>query len=445
MGTPSPRPGRVWGRDPVKATVTLEVTEGAQRGRRFVFHERSACIVGRAADCSPRVPDDSDHRTISRHHCLLDINPPDIRVRDFGSRNGTYVNGVKIGQREAGQAPEDADHRHFPEHDLRTGDEIAFGPTVLRVHIDAPGPGTPGPVLESSDPGEVVRRLIDKAAVGEPALAALADYRLERELGRGGMGAVFLARHKVTGTPIAVKAMLPKVAAGDRARERFLREAEVSRRLRHPHIASLYDLGSDGRTFFFTLEYCSGGSVHEFVTGLGRPLTVQEALPIAFQVLDGLGHAHRHGVVHRDLTPHNILLHPGPPGEAPVAKVSDFGLAKSFDQAGLSGLTRTGSAMGKPYFMSRQQVVNFKYSKPDVDVWALAACLYWMLTGAYPRDFPPGKDLWQVVLQDAPIPVRERTPAVPERLAETLDQALRDRPAIGFTTASDLRHALERT
>lgn len=429
----------------MKASVTLEVTQGALRDRRFVFDERSTCIVGRAVDCSPRVPDDSDHRTISRHHCLLDINPPDIRVRDFGSLNGTYVNGVKIGQREAGQAPEEADHRNFPEYDLRTGDEIALGGTVLRVHIDAPEPETPGPALVPSDPGEVVRRLVGQAAAGEPALAALADYRLERELGRGGMGAVFLARHRVTGTPIAIKAMLPKVAAGDRARERFLREAEVGRELRHPHIASLYDIGSDGRTFFFTLEYCSGGSVHELVAGRGRPLTVQEALPIAFQVLDGLGHAHRHGVVHRDLTPHNILLNPGPTGQAPVAKVGDFGLAKSFDQAGLSGLTRTGSAMGKPYFMPRQQVVNFKYSKPEVDVWALAACLYWMLTGAYPRDFPPDKDPWQVLLQDAPVPVRARNPAVPRRLAETLDQALRDRPDIGFTTASDLGHALERT
>ncbi|GAA2096631.1 protein kinase domain-containing protein [Actinomadura alba] len=429
----------------MKATVTLEVTEGALRGRRFVLGERSTCIVGRAADCSPRVPDDSDHRTISRHHCLLDINPPDIRVRDFGSLNGTYVNGVKIGQREAGQAPGEADHSLFPEYDLRSGDEIALGPTVLRVHIDAPESEPPGPALTPSDPGEVVRHLVDRAAGGEPALAALADYRLERELGRGGMGAVFLARHKVTGIPIAVKAMLPKVAADDRARERFLREAEVSHKLRHPHIASLYDLGSDGRTFFFTLEYCAGGSVHDLVTGRGGVLTVQEALPIAFQVLDGLGHAHRQGVVHRDLTPHNVLLQPGPLGEGPVAKVSDFGLAKSFDQAGLSGLTRTGSAMGKPYFMPRQQVINFKYSKPEVDVWALAACLYWMLTGAFPRDFPPAKDPWQVVLQDAPVPVRERNPAVPVRLAETLDQALRDRPAIGFTTAADLRHALEQT
>jgi serine/threonine-protein kinase len=114
-------------------------------------------------------------------------------------------------------------------------------------------------------------------------------------------------------------------------------------------------------------------------------------------------------------------------------------------QAGLSGLTRTGSAMGKPYFMPRQQVVNFKYSKPEVDVWALATCLYWLLTGAYPRDFPPAKDPWKVVLQDAPVPARARNPAVPGRLAETLDQALRERPAIGFTTAADLRHALERT
>ncbi|MBC6458883.1 protein kinase [Actinomadura sp. HBU206391] len=429
----------------MKAAVTLEVTEGALRGRRFVFDERSTCIVGRASDCSPRVPDDGDHRTISRHHCLLDINPPDIRVRDFGSLNGTYVNGVKIGQREAGQAPGEADHSKFPEHDLRGGDEIALGPTVLRVHIDAPEPEAPGPAHAPSDPGEVMRRLVDRAAAGEPALATLADYRLERELGRGGTGAVFLARHRVTGTPIAVKSMLPKVAGDDRARGRFLREAEVGRKLRHPHIASLYDVGSDGRTFFFTLEYCAGGSVHDLVTGRGRILTVQEALPIAFQVLDGLGHAHRQGVVHRDLTPHNVLLHPGPPGEAPVAKVSDFGLAKSFDQAGLSGLTRTGSAMGKPYFMPRQQVINFKYSKPEVDVWALAACLYWMVTGAFPRDFPPDKDPWQAVLQDAPVPARERNPAVPRRLAEILDQALRDRPAIGFTTAADLRHALERT
>ena len=83
------------------ASVSLKVSNGSLVGQAFIFDERTTCIVGRAGDCSPQLPDDEQHRTISRHHCLFDINPPGIRVRDFGSKNGTYVNGVKIGQREA--------------------------------------------------------------------------------------------------------------------------------------------------------------------------------------------------------------------------------------------------------------------------------------------------------------------------------------------------------
>src|ERR1700704_2250284 len=90
------------------AKVTLTVTKGKLKGEEFVFDDRTTCIIGRANDCSPCVPDDQDHKTISRHHCLLDINPPDIRVRDFGSLNGTYVNGHKIGQRTRQQTPAEA-------------------------------------------------------------------------------------------------------------------------------------------------------------------------------------------------------------------------------------------------------------------------------------------------------------------------------------------------
>src|SRR5712691_7113677 len=104
--------------------VTLKVTKGKLRGQEFVIDERTTCIVGRAEDCSPRVPNDADHETISRHHCLLDINPPDIRVRDFGSLNGTFVNGKKIGQREAHMTPEEGAQMAFPEYDLHDGDEI---------------------------------------------------------------------------------------------------------------------------------------------------------------------------------------------------------------------------------------------------------------------------------------------------------------------------------
>src|SRR4051812_6484244 len=109
------------------STVSLRITKGKLRDAAFVFAERTTCIVGRADDCDPRLPNDQHHRAISRHHCLLDINPPDVRVRDFGSRNGTYVNGETIGRREENETPEEGARRAFPEYDLKDGDEITLG------------------------------------------------------------------------------------------------------------------------------------------------------------------------------------------------------------------------------------------------------------------------------------------------------------------------------
>ncbi|MEV0400433.1 protein kinase [Actinoallomurus sp. NPDC050550] len=157
--------------------------------------------------------------------------------------------------------------------------------------------------------------------------------------------------------------------------------------------------------------------------------------------MDGLAHAHDQGVVHRDLSPSNILLGEGHDGTT-VAKVGDFGLAKAFDQAGLSGLTRTGSTAGKPWYMPRQQVINFRNASPAVDVWALAACLYHALCGRHPRDFPRGKDPWQTVLQTPATPIRRRDPNIPPALAELIDHALQERPVIGFQTAHEFRAAL---
>ena len=186
-------------------------------------------------------------------------------------------------------------------------------------------------------------------------------------------------------------------------------------------------------------------------------LSVEESILILFDVLAGLEYAHHaripnlklkdgkyvegHGFVHRDLSPHNILL--SEIRGVSVAKVSDYGLGKAFDTAGLSGHTRTGATVGKPWFMPRQQVVNFKYSKPEVDVWAAAACLYHMLTGATPRNFSGKKDVWQTVLETAPVPIRQRDPSIPKRLAEMIDSALVDDPAITFKTAAELKKALQ--
>jgi hypothetical protein len=446
------------------ATVTLRLIKGRLDRTEYVFDERTTCILGRADGCAPRLPSDEYHRTVSRHHCLLDINPPDARIRDFGSLNGTFVNGEKIGQREADQTPEEGAALPFPEHDLTDGDEIRLGETVFRVDIRLPSRqptlslarcaacdreadsqlgGRSGDHLCAAcqaQPDAMAKLLVNLAHGGHRELAPIAGYALLRELGRGGMGAVYLARHEDTGQEVALKLMLPKVAASPAARARFSREVELTAALRHPNIAALYDAGFANGGFYFTTEYCASGSLDQLLARSGGRLEVPEAVRLACQALNGLAHAHGQSVVHRDLTPHNILL-----GEADgslVAKVGDFGLAKAFDQAGLSGLTRTGATAGKPWYIPRQQVINFRDVTPAVDVWALAACLYHALTGAYPRDFPRGKDPWQVILQAEPVPIRRREPAIPAPLAEVIDEALRENRTSAFPTADALRQAV---
>jgi serine/threonine protein kinase len=291
------------------------------------------------------------------------------------------------------------------------------------------------------DPKRVLDHLLEEARDGHQELATIEDYTLLRELGRGGMGAVFLARHRRTGEQVAIKLMMPKSGVDTRAAARFLREVDLARRLRHPRIAAVYESGCSHGVFFFTVEYCAGGDLSQLVENAGGRLAPETVVPLAIQALEALEYAHDTGIVHRDLSPHNILLTGNPPT---TVKLCDFGLAKAFDEAGLSGLTRTGTTAGKPYFMPRQQVVNFRHARPDVDVWALAACLYHALTGYYPRDFPIFKDPWQVVLQTNPVPIRKRDPTVPPPLAAAIDEALRepsDRPG---QTAAQFRQALDK-
>jgi serine/threonine protein kinase len=413
------------------ATVTLTVVSGKLDEHQYVFGERTTCVLGRSRDCDPRLPDDNQHTTVSRHHCLIDINPPDARIRDFGSRNGTFVNDKKIGQRLPDQALEEAAAIGYPEHDLADGDEIRIGKTVLRVSIT----GSRTLTLDA-DPRETAGKL--------------ADYEVIRELSRGGMGAVYLARAPDSSELVALKVMLPKVASSEAIHKRFLREIRITERLRHPNIVPLFDAGRTEAGgplggFYFTSEYCVGGSLAGLIRSNRLPW--REAVRFISEALDGLAHAHRQSVVHRDLSPDNILLTVRDGGNAGnirdlVAKISDFGLSKAFDEAGLSGLTRTGTTAGKPRYIARQQVVHFKDLTPAADVWSIAACLYTALTGTTPRTFPPEQDPWRVVMEEDAVPIREREPSIPARLASVIDTALRERPKFGFSSASAFRKEL---
>ncbi len=458
----------------MSAKIILSVTKGAQQGQQYSFAERNTCLIGRHDECGIQLPNDEAHKTVSRYHALLDINPPTARIRDFGSLNGTFVNGQKIGQRHKGTSADEGAQQNFPEHDLKDGDEVRVGDSAWRVQVVADKPQQPQPpqrpvavaapapraaTPRQGEVSELIQQILEEAQQKPQALqggqGSVRDYKIVRELGKGGMGAVYLARHRQTGQTVALKVMLPRVAVEPRARELFLREVENTRVLRHPNLVQLLDYSTSGQEFFFTLEFCDGGSVSDFMEDRKDTFSVGEALDITLQVLDGLEFAHNvaftvplpdgstrnvRGLVHRDLSPQNILLEKS--GRGLIAKVSDFGLGKAFDTAGLSGQTMTGDAAGKPVFMPRQQVVNFKFSKPEVDVWAAAASLYWMLTAEVPRDFPDGVDPWRVVLQTDPVPLRKRWPQAPAPLANVIDLALRDKPSLHFKSAGEFKAAL---
>ncbi|MDM9383400.1 protein kinase [Chlorogloeopsis sp. ULAP01] len=452
------------------AKITLTITEGKLQGRQYIFDSRTTCIIGRSKDCNPQLPDDEDHRTISRYHCLLDINPPAIRVRDFGSKNGTYVNGQKIGQRQPNQTPAEVAKLQFPEYDLQDGDEIKLGNTVFVVGIEVEleslkipdfFPATVDVHNINQNPTQVpnllqyVKHLLGLAEGGDKNLIAIHGYSIIQILGKGGFGEVYLAQHNQTGKFVALKVMLPAVAANDWAVQIFMRETENTKALRHPNVVKLLDYGYSENIFFFTMEYCEGGTVGDLMQRQGGRLSLDIAIPIILQVLDGLEYAHNaeipnvklrnggfgkgRGLVHRDLKPSNIFLC-NVDGKL-TAKIGDYGLAKAFDLAGLSGQTLTGTKAGTPVLMCRQQLLNYKYVQPEVDVWATAACLYNMLTGYFPRNFIGG-DPFLAVLQNDPVPIRQRNASIPQKLAEVIDLALVEKPEIYFKSAIGFRQAL---
>lgn len=459
-------------------TVILKVIQGGLSAKEFSFQERSTCVIGRALDCNILLPDDQAHSTISRYHCLLDINPPDICIRDFGSLNGTYVNGEKIGQRETDTDPARAKQLIYPEYDLKNGDQFKLGDSVFQVSVlnqssaaenlssvakidDANKLEVKTPVSDI-DPLDKINLLLAKAGDNNNDFLCIKGYHIVKELGKGSMGAVYLAQKTDNKSQkqslIALKVMLPKVESDPQAHQQFVRETKNTRLLNHKNIVRVYDVGCHHATFFFTTDYCEAGNVSQLITRQGGKLPLFMALKILMQVLDGLEFAHTvkipvvvladgkktsaTGLVHRDLKPGNIMLMKQ--DGVLQAKIADFGLAKAFDVAGLSGRTATGISAGTPFYMPRQQVINFKFAKPEVDVWAAAATFYKMVTGRYPRNYTKASDPWLTTLKTNVTPIREHDASIPQSLAIVIDRALIDQPEIFYKSAAEFKHELSK-
>lgn len=423
----------------MSASIQLRITEGSAKGKVFDFAAHDTFLLGRHPDCHVHLPDDT---FVSRHHFILEVCPPQACVRDLGSRNGTYVNGRKVGGRKEGESPEEGARRAYPEVTLKHGDRIQVGDTALEVAVKQSAPaaavpaGPPVPSFDELNPQQLADLLLKAAKKGKAPRLDIPGYEIEKELGRGGFGVVFRARRLSDGVPVAIKVLLPRVAVKPVEMEKFLREMTITAQLRHPNIVKLYDQGHCEGIPYFIMEYCEGGSLMDFIMKHGGKVPLEIARPIMLAALEGLAHAHQQGIVHRDLKPQNILLDRG------VARLSDFGLAKNFQQAGFSGLSITGNYAGTPLFMPREQLINFKHLKPASDVWSIAATFYFMLTGAFPYPFAEKRDPIDVILNEPVIPIEKRVTRLPDKLAEVINKALLVHSAQRYPTAKEFHRDL---
>src|SRR5689334_13154885 len=197
-------------------------------------------------------------------------------------------------------------------------------------------------------------------------------YRVERELGQGGMATVYLAHDVRHDRPVAIKVLHPELAAALGA-ERFLSEIKTTAKLQHPHILPLLDSGDAGGLLYYVMPYVQGETLRSRLSR-ERQLPIDDALRVAREVADALGNAHAHGIIHRDIKPENILLQGG------HALVADFGIALAVQSAGGARMTQTGLSLGTPQYMSPEQAMGQRVIDARADIYALGAVLYEMLT-----------------------------------------------------------------
>ncbi len=268
-----------------------------------------------------------------------------------------------------------------------------------------------------------------------PLAEALRErYRLERELGRGGMATVYLARDLKHERPVALKVLRPELAAALGA-ERFLREIRLTAQLHHPHILPLLDSGEAAGLLWYTMPYVEGESLRARLDRQ-RQLPVQEALQIARNVLAALAYAHSHGVIHRDIKPENILLDSG------EAVVADFGIARAIGAAGGEHLTQTGMSVGTPLYMSPEQAGGSRELDARSDLYSLGCVVYEMLAGEPPFTGRTPQAIIARRLSEPPLPVRRLRAAVPAALDQAVARALAREPVDRFPSAAEFGRAL---
>jgi hypothetical protein len=366
--------------------ATLLIENGPEKGRGIELKPGISWTLGRDPGCDLALQGE----LVSRKHCMLKEFKGGFYVKDLDSLNGTFLNDQPISQVE-----------------LRPGDKLQLG--------------------------DVVVTFLDESLAKAKEEKKLGGYRLLERVGRGGMGTVYRAIQISLDREVALKLLSPELVKDKAFVEQFFREARAAGQLNHPHIVQVYDVGQEGETFYYSMEYVRGGSLEDLLREKGR-LDVAEALRIGHEAAQALEYAELRGIVHRDIKPDNLML-----AEDGRVRVADLGLALSLKS---SADTKGQPILGTPHFISPEQALRREIDIRS-DLYSLGATLYRMLAGRTVFTGASAEEIIRKAVRDEPEPLRSHNPQVPEKVSALIHRLLRKDPEQRFASAKELRLELD--
>jgi serine/threonine protein kinase len=367
--------------------VRLVVEKGKSKGKALRLKPSGLVTVGRDASTTLRIADVQ----ASRKHFKIEAKLGEYVLEDLDSSNGTWVNGQRV-----------------TRHVLAPGDKVLAGETLVYFLEEVTS-------QEEASPAD--RR-------GELTGQELDGYRIGRLLGRGGMGTVYEAIQISLERTVAFKVLARELTLDPKLIEKFVAEARSAGRLAHPNVVAVFHVGSFGAVHYYSMEYMPGGSVDDLLAREGK-LPLQRTIPIVFDAARGLEYAERQGLVHRDIKPGNLML-----GQDEVAKIADLGLATW--QPGAT------DACGSPHYVAPEQALGQPIDA-RVDLYALGATWYHMLTGDTPFSGQSAREVLLKQIHEKPAPIREKVPDLPPEAAALVHRLLEKDPAKRVATARQLQ------
>jgi hypothetical protein len=451
--------------------LKIMIMSGNHRGHPIEFSAPRTFVIGRSGSSDVQLYD----AKLSRRHCAFKVDTDGVQFKDLGSVNGTFLNGARVTQGylshndvlrlgdvdmqigiERGEA---IPHETAAAQAARArGDVNASGNRKAgqTAPVVAPTPGALGRSTQGYGPQptgpvcEVCRQVIPQAEVSDAAhrkgryvcsrcrgpRVTIPGYVLGRCLGEGAMGAVFEAQAQ-SGLIVAIKVLKIQGDVSEEDRARFVREAETTAALAHPNVVRILTWGAaPGPALYLVMEFIRGESLKKRIDRLG-PLQVPVALHITRQIGSALEHARQNKIIHRDVKPENILVN-----EEGLAKLTDFGLAKSIVNSGRSGLTRPGEGMGTLPYMPPEQIEDAVRADHRSDVYSLGATLYHMLTGKKPFSAKSNMDFFMKILHEDPSPIIDVRQDVPPIVLNMVMKCMRKKPEDRYQTTGELVTAI---